>query len=183
MSTPHDQISKLLSLVLRHQPEAIGLTLDEQGWADVDDLLQRLADQGKPVTRECLAEVVATNAKQRFRLSDDGQRIRANQGHSLAVLLDLTPLTPPATLFHGTATRFLPAILAEGLTRRQRQHVHLSADSATATAVGQRHGKPVVLALDAAAMHRDGYLFYRSDNGVWLTDQVPPRYLRQLQPD
>ncbi|MEZ4617799.1 MAG: RNA 2'-phosphotransferase [Caldilineaceae bacterium] len=120
---------------------------------------------------------MAQNNKQCFRFNDDGTRIRANQGHSIAVELNLRPQVPPARLFHGTATRFLDAIQREGLQRQSRQHVHLSADEKTAHKVGQRHGKPVILTVDAAAMHADGHLFYLSDNGVWLTDHVPVHYL------
>ncbi|MCB0062887.1 MAG: RNA 2'-phosphotransferase, partial [Caldilineaceae bacterium] len=171
------RFSKLLSLILRHDPGRIGLTLDAGGWADVDELLTKAAQAGHKISREQLAAVVAQNNKQRFRFNEDGTRIRANQGHSIPVDLGLEAQTPPPVLYHGTATRFLDSIRAEGLNRRSRQHVHLSADIETARKVGQRHGKPVILTVDAAAMHGDGHTFYRSDNGVWLVDAVPTAYL------
>lgn len=183
--TNHDKltsISKFISLVLRHQPEHIGLTLDSAGWADVSELLAKAAAAGRPIRPEVLREVVETNDKQRFAFSEDGRRIRANQGHSIDVELGLPPLEPPPQLYHGTATRFLDAILRDGLHKRARHHVHLSAELATATAVGQRHGRVVVLVVDAAGMRRQGHDFYRSANGVWLTDHVPPRYLSRLEP-
>lgn len=171
------QLSKFLSLILRHEPGKIGLTLDEAGWADVDELLAKLSKHGKAISRQQLEQVVAENDKQRFRFNEDGTRIRANQGHSIAVDLALTPQVPPDILYHGTATRFLDAIRREGLTRQSRQQVHLTADQATARKVGQRHGKAVILTVDAAAMAHAGHLFYQSDNGVWLTDHVPVAYL------
>jgi putative RNA 2'-phosphotransferase len=173
------KVSKFLSLVLRHRPEAIGLTLDAQGWAEVDALIARAAARGQPLTRELIGRVVAENDKQRFALSDDGTRIRANQGHSVAVDLALEPQEPPEILYHGTAARNLDAIEREGLRRGQRQHVHLSADPATARNVGQRHGEPVVLRVAAGALWRAGRPFFRSANGVWLTEAVPPAYLRR----
>lgn len=174
------KLSKLLSLVLRHQPEAIGLDLDENGWADVDDLLPKLQKRDRTITLEQLERVVAENNKQRFRFSEDGLRIRANQGHSLEVKLGLSPVEPPEFLFHGTATRFLESILSEGLVRGTRQHVHLSADQKTAVIVGKRHGTPIVLRVMAAKMREEGLLFYCSENGVWLTDHVPVIYLEAL---
>lgn len=175
--------SKFLSLVLRHRPETIGLTLDAQGWADVGDLLARATASGQPITRELLAQVVAENDKQRFTLSDDGTRIRANQGHSVTVDLALDAQQPPETLYHGTVERFLAAIEREGLQRGARHHVHLSADRDTALAVGGRRGEPIILVVAAGAMWRDGHPFYRSANGVWLTDAVPPAYLSRLPAD
>ncbi len=133
-----------------------------------------------PLTREGLLHIVETNAKQRFRLSDDQQRIRASQGHSVAVDLGYVPVVPPAELYHGTAERNLHVILAQGLHKMDRRHVHLSAEGATARQVGSRHGAPVVLVVDTARMHADGHPFYQADNGVWLTDAVPPQYLRLL---
>jgi putative RNA 2'-phosphotransferase len=169
--------SKFLSYVLRHAPDSIGLTLGENGWVAVDELLVKAAAAGKPLDRDTLEEIVATSDKKRFSLSEDGSLIRAAQGHSVAVELGLTPVVPPETLYHGTATRFLKSIRAEGLKPGSRQQVHLSGDEATATAVGQRHGKPVVLRIASGAMHRSGHAFYRADNGVWLTDRVPPEFL------
>ena len=169
--------SKFLSYVLRHAPGSIGLTLDENGWTGVDELLSKAAGAGMTIDRETLDEIVATSEKKRFTLSEDGTRIRAAQGHSVEVALDLEPIEPPETLYHGTATRFLDSIRAEGLRPGSRQQVHLSANEATATAVGQRHGKPVVLSVAAGEMHRRGHAFFRADNGVWLTDSVPPQFL------
>ena len=171
------QISKLLSLVLRHQPEHIGITLDDKGWTDVDILLTQLQLQGITLTRDQLRTLVDTSDKKRVALSADERSIRANQGHSVTVDLGYRAQTPPPVLYHGTATRFEAAIRATGLAKMDRQHVHLSADPETALAVGRRHGKPVVLGVDAAAMAADGYTFFRSANGVWLTDAVPPAYL------
>jgi len=171
-------ISKFLSFVLRHEPASIGLTLDDAGWAPTDELLGKAAAAGRPITRELLNDVVATNDKKRFALSADGSRIRANQGHSIDVELGLAPLVPPAVLLHGTATRFVDSILSTGLTKRQRQHVHMSEDIGIARAVGQRYGAVVLLEIDAKAMHAAGHQFFRSDNGVWLTDHVPTPYLK-----
>jgi len=170
--------SKFLSLVLRHKPEEIGLTLDANGWAAVDELLTLSAARGHSISRELLHRVVAENDKQRFLFSDDQTRIRASQGHSVLIDLALSPREPPALLYHGTATRFLASIRATGLTRRQRQHVHLSQDEATASQVGTRHGKPAVLIIEAEAMHQAGHPFYHSENGVWLTDSVPLEFIR-----
>lgn len=169
--------SKFLSLVLRHQPEKIGLSLDSEGWAEVDELITKAQTAGVALDQETLDRVVMTSEKQRFRFSEDRRRIRANQGHSINVDLGLRPVKPPEMLFHGTSMRFLEAIRREGLLPGSRQHVHVSGDRATATVVGQRHGKPVVLDVYAGALHRSGVSFYRSDNGVWLVDHVPPRFL------
>ena len=174
------QQSKFLSLVLRHAPEKAGLTLDAQGWVAVDDLLAGCAKAGQKIDRDTLAEIVATSDKKRFTLSDDGTRIRAAQGHSVTVELGHDPKEPPATLFHGTAAKSVAAIKKEGLKPGRRQQVHLSMDVETATKVGMRHGKPVVLEVDAQAMHRSGAAFFQADNGVWLTDLVPPQYLTIL---
>lgn len=168
--------SKFLSLVLRHQPEVIGLILDDSGWADIDTLI-RLSQAHKPLTRALIEQVVEENRKQRFAISDDGRRIRANQGHSIEVDLGFVPVTPPTLLYHGTATRFVDAIRREGLVKRSRQHVHLSADADTATAVGARHGKPAVLIVRAGEMAVAGHAFFRSENGVWLTDAVPVGFI------
>ncbi|VTS05583.1 RNA 2'-phosphotransferase [Tuwongella immobilis] len=177
MSNAHVSMSKFLSLVLRHQPQTIGLSLDANGWADVDELLTRANQHGKRISRELLEAIVRDNDKQRFAFNDDRTRIRANQGHSVSVDLELTPKTPPELLYHGTATRFVASIRAQGLLPRSRQQVHLSADEATAIAVGKRHGKPAVLIVAAAEMHAAGHAFFQADNGVWLTDTVPPQFL------
>jgi putative RNA 2'-phosphotransferase len=174
------RISKYLSKHLRHAPEKLGLTLAPGGWIEVDELLAACAKDRLAITREQLDEVVATSDKQRFSFDPSGRRIRANQGHSTAVDLQLQPATPPDVLYHGTAEGTVALILAEGLARMSRHHVHLSLDVPTALMVGTRHGRPVILAVEAAAMVRDGHTFYRSDNGVWLADAVPARYLRQI---
>ncbi len=171
------KISKFLSLVLRHKPEEIGITLDENGWVDVVTLRLAMDRHGRTVSREELEEVVATNDKKRFAFSEDGLRIRASQGHSVEVDLALEPVVPPELLFHGTATRFLPAIRQQGLQKIQRQHVHLCGDVETASNVGQRHGKLAMLHIRARDMHRAGMAFFRSANGVWLTEAVPPDYI------
>ena len=170
-------VSKFLSYLLRHRPDRVGLVLDEAGWVDIDVLLLRCSEHGRKIDREQLEEVVATNSKQRFAISADRRRIRANQGHSVSVELGYARAEPPAVLFHGTVARVLEAIRSEGLSRMNRHHVHLSADEATAIAVGKRRGKPVVLRIDARRMRDDGHEFFLSDNGVWLTDHVPPTYL------
>lgn len=169
--------SKFLSFVLRHKPEAIGLTLDDTGWVEVDELITRANANGEKLTRELIERVVAENDKKRFTLSEDGKRIRAAQGHSVYVELGLSPKEPPEILYHGTATRFLDSIRAKGLIAGSRQHVHLSRDEATATKVGQRHGKPVVLRITAGEMLRAGNKFYLSENGVWLTESVPVEFI------
>jgi putative RNA 2'-phosphotransferase len=169
--------SKFLSLVLRHKPEEIGLTLDGQGWADVEDLIDRANRRGVALTRELVERVVATNDKKRFALSADGARIRANQGHSVEVDLGLGPRQPPEVLFHGTATRFLPGIARKGLLPGSRQYVHLSPDEPTAVTVGRRHGKPVVLRVRCGEMYRAGCAFFCAANGVWLTERVPLAFL------
>ena len=171
------RVSKFLSLVLRHAPEKIGLTLDQNGWADVDELLNMMASNGKGVSRELLERVVAENDKKRFAFSDDGLRIRASQGHSVEIELDLPPAIPPDTLYHGTASRFIDSIRSQGLKPGSRQHVHLSSDVTTATKVGQRHGKPVVLIVRAKEMISAGHTFYVSENKVWLTDRVPTEFI------
>ncbi len=180
MKTNRVKISKFLSYVLRHKPEAIGITLEDGGWINVDMLLQAVNATGKPLTRDMLEDVVRTNDKQRFAFSDDGTKIRASQGHSVRIDLGLRPLPPPDRLYHGTATRFLDSILSDGLQPQSRHHVHLSADEPTALRVGQRHGKPVILRVDAGVMHADGHAFFLSANGVWLTAAVPPAYLHPL---
>jgi putative RNA 2'-phosphotransferase len=170
------RLSKRMSLALRHDPAGAGITLDPAGWVPVTDLLAALR-----IDRAALDEVVSTSDKQRFKVeagADGVERIRANQGHSVPVELGLTPAEPPARLFHGTSAAAADSIRATGLHKGSRHHVHLSADTATAQRVGARRpGDVVIFTVDAAAMARDGHLFYRSDNGVWLTDEVPPAYL------
>ena len=169
--------SKFLSLVLRHQPEKIGIRLDEAGWVAVDELLAGCGRAGHAITPDQLREIVRTSDKQRFALSDDGTRIRANQGHSVEVELGYEPATPPEVLYHGTAERFLASIRQQGLLKGARHHVHLSERVEAAAAVGRRHGQLVLLEVRAGAMHRKGITFYRTPNGVWLTDAVPAAYL------
>ncbi|HEX8371245.1 MAG TPA: RNA 2'-phosphotransferase [Chthoniobacterales bacterium] len=169
--------SKFLSLVLRHEPQRLGLCLDQSGWAEVEDLLVACSRHGMSLERKDLEEVVATNEKKRFTFSDDGRRIRASQGHSIEVSLGYTLQTPPCELFHGTATRFLDSIRERGLEKRERHHVHLSADIETAEKVGKRHGQPVVLTILAEAMNACGHTFFLSENGVWLIEQVPVQFI------
>lgn len=171
------QLSKFLSFVLRHKPEAIGLTLDQQGWASMDELIEKSNAAGTHFDQKELQQVVETNDKKRFSISADGRRIRAAQGHSVTVELGLSPQEPPPVLYHGTATRFVESILSTGLKPKARQQVHLSADEATAHRVGQRHGKPFIFKIEALRMHAMGFKFYLADNDVWLTDQVPPEFL------
>ncbi len=171
------QLSKFLSLVLRHRPEIIGLELDAGGWAEISELLDKCRAHGQPLSRETLEEIVATSPKRRFAISDDGRRVRASQGHSVEVELGYQPCEPPDFLFHGTVAASLAAIRADGLQPMGRHHVHLSPDVETARAVGMRRGVPVVLQVAAGRMQRAGHLFFRSANGVWLTSEVPPGYI------
>ncbi|MCG8542907.1 MAG: RNA 2'-phosphotransferase [Alphaproteobacteria bacterium] len=171
------RISKFLSLVLRHKPEAAGIELDAEGWADVAELVDGMAKAGRAVDMAQLIQVVESNDKQRFAFNDDHSRIRAVQGHSRPVALGYAPSVPPDRLYHGTVARFLPAIRKQGLKPGRRQHVHLSLDRATAEKVGARRGRPVILTVDSHRMARDRYVFYLADNGVWLTDRVPAEYI------
>jgi putative RNA 2'-phosphotransferase len=175
------KISKYLSKHLRHEPERLGLELAPGGWVPVTELLEACARSQFPIRLEDLKEVVRTNDKQRFSFDETGTLIRANQGHSVEVDLQLEPTMPPEVLFHGTGKGSVEAILRSGLKKMSRHHVHLSTDQETAQKVGARHGLPVVLSVDAAAMHRAGFEFYCSDNGVWLIDEVPPAYIYQSQ--
>lgn len=170
-------ISKVLSLVLRHSPEKIGITLDTQGWTDVEMLLQRLNAAGHNVDRALLEEVVATNNKQRFAFNEDGTMIRANQGHSVSVDLGYSPSEPPPFLYHGTAVTNVASIRESGIHKGNRHHVHLSSNKETAVQVGGRHGKPVVLVVRAGEMYVQGFAFFQSENGVWLTDFVPATFI------
>jgi putative RNA 2'-phosphotransferase len=169
--------SKFLSLVLRHQPETIGITLDSAGWVAVEDLLAGLAKHGQALSRTDLEEIVRTSDKQRFALSPDGRRIRANQGHSIEVELDHAPAVPPELLYHGTAAQFLPTIRERGLCKMQRHHVHLSAETEMTLKVGARRGRPILLIIRAGDMHRAGHAFFLTPNQVWLTDQVLPEFI------
>jgi putative RNA 2'-phosphotransferase len=171
---------KFLSLILRHQPQAIGITLDEEGWADVDALIAGCAAAGHIFTKADLEQMVADNDKQRYAFNDEHTKIRANQGHSLEVDLNFEPANPPEILYHGTVDKFIDPIFADGLVKKSRQHVHLSQDLETAVKVGSRRGAPVVLKVKAGEMSRNGHLFYLSANGVWLTDNVPPMFLEKM---
>lgn len=171
------QYSKFLSLVLRHDPGKVEIELDEAGWVDVDILLPALQKKKPGYTREMLEEVVATNDKKRFVFSEDGKRIRASQGHSVAVELNLPPASPPAILYHGTPDRNIDSIRNQGLLKGKRHHVHRSADEETARRVGMRFGRPVVLTIDAARMAEAGFTFHVSENGVWLVESIPPEYI------
>ncbi|MET3896083.1 putative RNA 2'-phosphotransferase [Devosia sp. UYZn731] len=171
------ELGRLLSNVLRHAPERLGITIDEHGWTPVEPLIAHARKAGFKIDRAILERVVAENDKQRFTLSADGQRIRAAQGHSIPIDLGLPPSEPPEVLFHGTARHNLDAIFAKGLLAGRRRHVHLSLSQETAIKVGGRHGTPVVLRIAAGRMHADGIEFWRADNGVWLTVEVSPAYL------
>jgi putative RNA 2'-phosphotransferase len=170
--------SKFLSLVLRHKPEVIGMKLDPDGWLEIDKLIENANQRGNKLTLELLHEVVATNDKRRFAFSDDGLRIRANQGHSLpGIDLNLLPVSPPIRLFHGTVQQFMPSIRERGLQKRSRHHVHLSVDRQTAEKVGLRRGNPVILIVASGAMHEAGHEFFLSENEVWLTTSVPVEFI------
>lgn len=176
------RVSKYLSKHLRHQPQRLGLTLMAGGWVSVDALLAACAAHGIAISRAELEDVVARNDKQRFAFDATGTLIRANQGHSVPVDLQLAPATPPDVLYHGTGERAVDAIERVGLLKMRRHHVHLSPDHATALKVGARHGRPVVFVVNAAAMHQAGHLFYRAANGVWLVAHVPTAYLTPVGP-
>lgn len=169
--------SKFLSLILRHEPQKVGLTLDNAGWVSVEDLLSAVNRHGVILTRERLNHIVATSDKKRFAFSEDGKRIRASQGHSVEVDLQYAPQTPPEILYHGTATRFVEGIRKDGLQKMERHDVHLSVETKVTLQVGARHGKPVLLIIRAGEMHRAGHVFRCSANGVWLTHQVPPEFI------
>lgn len=169
--------SKFMSLILRHKPGEIGLQLDENGWADVQELITKMNAKGIAADKAMINAVVETNDKKRFAYNEDRSKIRASQGHSIEVDLDLTPIEPPAVLYHGTTGKYIDSILRTGLQKQNRQHVHLSATVETAKAVGSRHGKPIIVTIEAKAMWDDGLLFYLSANKVWLADLVPPQYL------
>ena len=176
--------SKYLSLILRHKPETIGLTLDKNGWAQIDELLEKIGMHGHPLTLEELRLIVDNNDKKRFVFSFDMTKIRANQGHSIHVDLELKEKIPPAILFHGTADKNISSIQEKGLLKGQRHHVHLSADKETAFKVGQRYGKPIILIIYAGKMNAQGFSFYQSENNVWLTEHVAPHFIEfPISPD
>lgn len=180
MSKQHAETSKFLSYVLRHEPQSIGLVLDREGWADITALIAGARQSGRELDEALIRAVVERSDKKRFSISEDGLRIRAAQGHSTeSVAIMYTEKLPPEFLYHGTATRFLESILKEGLKPGERQHVHLSEDVQTATAVGQRYGKPIVLKIEALRMHQQGLKFFQADNGVWLIAEVPKVFLSE----
>ncbi|MBO9700520.1 MAG: RNA 2'-phosphotransferase [Sporocytophaga sp.] len=174
----NQRISKFLSLVLRHQPESIGIRLDENGWVDPELLIFKMNKHGFNLSMEILDHVVATNNKKRFAYNESKTQIRASQGHSVNIELGYEPQKPPAILYHGTAERFSESILKTGLDKQSRQHVHLSLDIDIAISVGKRHGKPVIFEVASETMFADGFVFYLSENKVWLTDHVPVKYLK-----
>lgn len=176
----NDSMSKFISLILRHHPEAAYIELDEHGWAEVDKLIEGIRRSGKRINRELLEEIVRTDNKQRYSFNEDKTYIRANQGHSVPVDVGLKEQEPPVFLYHGTAAGFLASIEREGLKPMGRLYVHLSKDVETAVNVGKRHGKPVVLKIHSGDMYRDGQAFYLSENGVWLTKKVVPEYFERL---
>jgi len=168
--------SRFLSYVLRHNPSAIGASLDEAGWVSIDILLAAAARHGHSISRDALTQLTHHPGKRRFEIR--GNKIRAAQGHSIPVDLQLRPLQPPSTLYRGTVERYLPSIMTDGLKPGQRNQVHLSADPTAAASVGARRGRPLILVINAAAMHNRGHQFYRAENGVWLTSHVPPEWIR-----
>ena len=172
------KISKFLSLILRHQPEVVGLTLEENGWIEVQKLIKACADYGKSFTFAELKSVVETNDKKRFAFNEDETKIRANQGHSVEIEIEFEKKLPPDILYHGTAEKNVGIIFAEGLKKMSRHHVHLSVETETATKVGMRYGKPVIFQIDTVAMIAEGFEFYVSANGVWLVEYVPPKFLK-----
>lgn len=174
-------ISKFISLVLRHKPEEIGLQLNDNGWASVDELIRKLNDRGVEIDINILNNVVETNDKERFSFNEDKTMIRANQGHSIDVELNLKEVIPPDILYHGTTVKYLDSIFKDGLKKQSRQHVHLSQTIETARSVGGRHGKPVILIIRSKEMRSVGYKFYLSENKVWLTDSVPVEYIKRWE--
>lgn len=171
------RIGKFLSLILRHNPQKIGIELDQHGWANIQELIEKCKKHRYHFSMEDLIEIVETNDKKRYSFNEKRNKIRANQGHSIDIDLALSPVQPPEFLYHGTAIRYLSSIMEKGILKGSRQHVHLSKDKDTATKVGSRHGKPIVLTILSGKMNEDGVLFYQSDNGVWLTDFVSIKYI------
>lgn len=174
------RISRFMSLLLRHKPFEYGLDMDEFGYVNVDDLIRVINREGFGITSRDVERIVAEDEKQRYSFSEDRTKIRANQGHSIHVNLQLQPTEPPEVLYHGTAVRFRDSIMREGIKKQGRQYVHLSSDAETAAKVGRRHGKLFIFVVESRQMYKDGYKFYLSQNNVWLTDYVPPKYLKEL---
>jgi putative RNA 2'-phosphotransferase len=179
MSKKEINISKFLSLVLRHQPETIGIQIDQNGWADVTELLEKSNNYGVKFDRETLNHIVDTNSKKRFAFNETLDKIRASQGHSIEIELGYNNQKPPEILYHGTGDKSVQSIIEKGLEKRSRQHVHMSSDIETALKVGQRHGKPFVFKVLAGQMYDDNFQFFISENGIWLTDNVPTKYLKR----
>lgn len=175
-----DKLSIFISLVLRHNPDAVGIKLDKHGWADVSELINGINKTGRKIDIDILEEIVRTDNKQRYSFNEDKTLIRANQGHSIPVDVELREKEPPEFLYHGTADRFLKTIMIEGLKPMSRLYVHLSKDVETANKVGKRHGSPVILKVHSGQMHREGIKFYLSENGVWLVSKIDVRYLEQM---
>lgn len=176
-----DKMGRFISFILRHHPETIGISLDEYGWANVDELLSGINNSGRTVDMELLEEIVRTDQKQRYSFNEDKTLIRANQGHSISVDVELEEMQPPQVLYHGTASRFLDAIMQEGLKPMSRLYVHLSKDIETAKVVGARHGAPIILKINTSQMQEDGMKFYLSKNGIWLTKNIPTKYIELMQ--
>lgn len=174
----YKKLSIFLSLILRHKPETISLELDKNGWADVSELIEKMNLNGRKIDKNILEHIVDTDEKNRYSFNDDKTKIRANQGHSIDVDVELETAVPPEILYHGTASHFCINIMKTGIQRRSRNYVHLSLDAESAAKVGARHGKSVVLEILAAQMHNDKYVFYLSKNNVWLTETVPPEYIK-----
>jgi len=177
MHKKNKNTSKFLSYVLRHHPEKLGITLDENGWTSVEILLQKINVEPYSLSMETLEDIVATNNKKRFAFNEDKTKIRASQGHSVAIDLGIQPKEPPAYLYHGTVEKFITSIQDKGLIKGSRQHVHLSTDKETAINVASRRGKPIILTVRSGKMHTKNHAFYQSDNGVWLTDEVPAEFI------
>ena len=183
-SDRNENTSRFISLILRHKPETIGITLDEHGWADVQELIDGVNKSGgHTLDREILEEIVRSDEKQRYSFNEDHTLIRANQGHSIPVDVELEEKTPPDTLWHGTGEKYVPSIDVQGLIPKSRLYVHLSSDMETARKVGSRHGKPVIYEIDCLQMAADGYRFFESANHVWLTKEAPVRYLKKERKD
>lgn len=174
------ELGKFISLILRHKPQVIGITLDQNGWADTQELLAGINASNRYIDMEILERIVRENNKKRYSFNEDKSRIRANQGHSISVNVEMKEMTPPDELYHGTADRFLDSIREKGILKMNRQYVHLSADAETAKAVGKRHGKPVVLVIDTKKMVEDGYTFRLSDNGVWQSEDIKWKYVKKI---
>lgn len=182
-NTDLEKLGKFISMILRHHPESIGLTLDEFGYADTQELIAKMNSYGKYMDFTTLKYIVDNNDKKRYSFNDDFSKIRANQGHSISVNLELVEKVPPKELYHGTVDRFLSSILKDGITRQSRQYVHLSKDIETAVKVGKRHGNPIVLVLDTSQMLKDKVKFYLSDNNVWLCEYVNSKYIIDIRKD